>query len=290
MPFRTVVVNTHSKLEYSLNYLVFRTPEETKRILLDEIHTIVIQSTAVSVTTSLLAELCNRKIEVIFCDDKANPICEMTPLYGSHNSSGRVLEQSSWDEATKRLAWMSITEEKIKRQAWLLKKKGFLDVSDQVLAYSKEVLPGDPTNREGHAAKVYFNNVFGPNFTREAEVPINAYLNYGYTILLASFNRAVTACGYITQLGIHHRSEFNQFNLSCDLMEPFRFLVDQRAGEIKENENFKERMISLLGEEVAIKGKSQSLENAIVLYTQTVFSAVNDGNVTKIAFLEGYAD
>jgi len=290
MPFRTVVVNTHSKLEYSLNYLVFRTPEETKRILLDEIHTVVIQSTAVSVTTSLLAELCNRKIEVIFCDDKANPICEMTPLYGAHNSSGRVLEQSSWDESRKRSVWKAITEEKIRRQAWLLKKKGLLEVGEQVFGYSKDVLPGDPTNREGHAAKVYFNNIYGPEFTREAEVPINGYLNYGYTILLASFNRAVTACGYITQLGIHHRSEFNQFNLSCDLMEPFRFLVDERAGEIKEGDPFKERMISLLGEEVAIKGKLQSMENAIALYVQTVFSAINDGDVSKIAFLEGYAD
>jgi len=290
MPFRTVVVNTHSKLEYSLNYLVFRTPEETKRILLDEIHTIVIQSTAVSVTTSLLAELCNRKIEVIFCDDKANPICEMTPLYGSHNSSGRVLEQSSWDESKKRFVWKAITEEKIRRQAWLLKKKGLLEVGEQVLGYANEVLSGDPTNREGHAAKVYFNNVFGPDFTREAEEPVNAYLNYGYTILLASFNRAVTSCGYITQLGIHHRSEFNQFNLSCDLMEPFRFLVDERAGEIKEGDPFKEKMISLLGKEVMIKGKMQSLENAIALYVQTVFSAINDGDISKIAFLEGYAD
>ena len=32
MGFRTVVVSTHSKLELSLNYLVFKTPDEVKRI------------------------------------------------------------------------------------------------------------------------------------------------------------------------------------------------------------------------------------------------------------------
>lgn len=71
MAFRTVVVDTHSKLEYSLNYLVFRTPDSTKRVLLDEIHTLIVQSTAVSLTTSLIAELTKRKIKVIFCDEKS---------------------------------------------------------------------------------------------------------------------------------------------------------------------------------------------------------------------------
>ncbi|MDR2082530.1 MAG: CRISPR-associated endonuclease Cas1 [Candidatus Ancillula trichonymphae] len=34
-------------------------------------------------------------------------------------------------------------------------------------------------------------------------------------------------CGYLTQLGIHHNSQFNHFNLGCDLMEPFRPVVDR---------------------------------------------------------------
>ena len=67
MAFRTLVIDTHCKLEYSLEYLVFKTVEDTKRILLDEVHTIIIQSTAVSLTTSLLSELVKRKIKVIFC-------------------------------------------------------------------------------------------------------------------------------------------------------------------------------------------------------------------------------
>lgn len=33
--------------------------------------------------------------------------------------------------------------------------------------------------------------------------------------------------GYLTQLGIFHHNEFNHFNLSCDLMELFRPVVDK---------------------------------------------------------------
>ena len=36
------------------------------------------------------------------------------------------------------------------------------------------------SNREGHAAKVYFNALFGMEFTRALSTPENAALNYGY--------------------------------------------------------------------------------------------------------------
>ena len=54
MAFRTVVVSSHCKLEYSLNYLVYKTVDEIKRINLDEIHTLIIESSMVTITTSLM--------------------------------------------------------------------------------------------------------------------------------------------------------------------------------------------------------------------------------------------
>ena len=55
--------------------------------------------------------------------------------------------------------------------------------------YLGEIEYGDATNREGHAAKVYFNALFGKSFTRTDDLLINAALNYGYSILLSAFNR-----------------------------------------------------------------------------------------------------
>ena len=94
-------------------------------------------------------------------------------------------------------------------------------------SYLQQIAWNDETNREGHAAKVYFNALFGLDFTRTEDNLINAALNYGYSIILSSFTREIVANGYITQLGLFHDNMFNQFNLASDLMKPFRPLVDK---------------------------------------------------------------
>ena len=76
MSWRIVVISKRAKLDYQLGYLVVRNEEVTK-IHLSEISTILIESTAATVTTSLLAELTKKKITVIFCDEKRNPSSEL---------------------------------------------------------------------------------------------------------------------------------------------------------------------------------------------------------------------
>lgn len=286
MAFRTVVIDTHSKLEYSLNYLVFRTPDVTKKLLLDEIHTLIISSTAVSLTTSLINELSKRKIKLIFCDEKHNPSCELMSIYGNSNSSRRIKEQLNWTSETSNVVWQLIIKRKIKNQALFLKEQGENEFSDLLIDFANNVEPGDPTNREGHAAKVYFNHAFFDGFTRDKSCFLNACLDYGYTILLSEFNRAVVAAGYLTQLGIHHKNDFNDFNLSSDFIEPFRFVVDKKAKTLNENDDFKGEMIKLLASEVKQLGKVQTLANAIGIYCNSLFNALNTGELSKIAFVD----
>ncbi len=285
MAFRTIVIDTHSKIEYSLNYLVFRTVDEIKRIHLDEIHTVIFQSTAVSVTTSILVELIKRKIKVIFCDERKNPLSELVPYYGSHNTSKRISEQIKWSENLKGLVWQKIVKEKILNQSITLELEKKISAAQQLKQYFNEVEFDDITNREGHAAKVYFNNIFYEGFTRNDSSFCNACLDYGYTILLSQINRAVVAAGYITQIGIHHRGEFNEFNLSSDLIEPFRFLVDEEALILNSNDDFKERMIKILSKSVLIDGKLQSVTNALNIYVLSVFNALESNNINNIKFI-----
>ena len=80
MSWRIVVISKRAKLDYQLGYLVVRNEEVTK-IHLSEISTILIESTAATVTTSLLAELTKKKIKVIFCDEKRNPSSELVGYY-----------------------------------------------------------------------------------------------------------------------------------------------------------------------------------------------------------------
>ena len=159
--------------------------------------------------------------------------------------------------------------------------------ADQLYGYISEIEFGDATNREGHAAKVYFNALFGMDFTRSAENVTNVALNYGYSLLLSAFNRCVVANGYITQLGLFHDNVFNQFNLACDLMEPFRPFVDLKVKRMAfpffEKEE-KHEMISLLKEEVTIANRNEYLTNAIRIYTKSVFDALNDNDISQIKF------
>ncbi len=100
----------------------------------------------------------------------------------------------------------------------------------------------DSTKREGHAAKVYFNALFGMDFTRADDNPINAALNYGYSMILSAINREITAAGYLTQIGIFHQNTFNPFNLleACkreSLPNESHILIDCDLCEIRVEEN-----------------------------------------------------
>lgn len=146
---------------------------------------------------------------------------------------------------------------------------------------------GDVTNREGHAAKVYFNALFGKDFTRTEECPINAALNYGYALILSCFNREIVSNGYITQMGLFHDNMFNPYNLSSDFMEPYRVVVDRmvrgRRWEKFESEE-KHEMLQVLNQEVILERKKECVINAIKIYTKSVFDALNDKDISLIRF------
>ena len=175
MSWRTIVISRNAKLDYKLDYLVVR-QEEITRIHLSEVSVLMIESTAVSLTAALLNELTKRKIKVIFCDEKRNPSSELISYYGSHDTSIKVKKQMEWPAEMKSIVWTEIVTEKIRKQMEFLKsldKKEFHLLEE----YIEEVCPGDSTNREGHAAKVYFNALFGMKFTRTEDEPSIALFN-----------------------------------------------------------------------------------------------------------------
>lgn len=289
MSWRTVVITGNAKLDYKMDYMVVRKSDRTTRIYIGEIGMLIIESTAISLTTMLLCELTKHKIKIVFCDEKHNPQSELAPYYGSHDTSAKIRNQIQWSEEVKENIWTEIVSEKIRQQSIHLKENNLEVKANTLTKYLKEMKLGDKTNREGHAAKVYFNALFGSDFSRSKECAINAALNYGYGILLSCFNREVIANGYITQLGLFHNNMFNQFNLSCDLMEPFRILVDQIVVQNKPEKFEREEkldFIYMLEDEVLINGKHQYVSNAIKIYCRSVFDALNENDASLIKFYE----
>lgn len=286
MSWRVVVIDNQAKLDYKMGYLVVR-GLETKRILIDEIAVLMIANPAVSFTGFLVEALTDKKVKVIFCDTKRNPVAELMPHHGCHDSSAKIRTQVGWNQAIKDMVWRDIVSEKIRKQAELLLELEKTEQAQLLATYVEQVEIADATNREGHAAKVYFNALFGMDFTRSADIPVNAALNYGYSILLSAFNREVSANGYLTQLGIFHGNMFNHFNLACDLMEPFRVIVDRKVLQMKPvqfEKNEKLELLSLLDQKVVIDGQNQFIFNAIKIYTKSVLDAINDNDCGEIRF------
>ena len=175
MSWRTVVVSSHCKLDLKMGCMVIRS-DDTKRVSLDEVSMILVESTAVSITGCLISELTRRKIRLVFCDEKYSPCAEMTPLYGSHDCSAKIRTQIGWSSETKAFIWTAIVSEKIRNQSIHLKMLGHDDEAELLNGYIAEMELNDETNREGHAAKVYFNALFGQCFSRNNDNSMNAAL------------------------------------------------------------------------------------------------------------------
>lgn len=288
MSWRTVVISSRCKLDTKMGYMVIRA-EEVHRIFLDEIAIVIIENPAVAMTGCLLSELIQRKIKVIFCDSSHMPQSELVPYYGSHDTSRKLRVQIGWKEMLKGAVWGDIIAQKIYQQALFLRELGHSAEAQLLEGYISQIEFQDATNREGHAAKVYFNAVFGMDFSRRGDHPFNAALNYGYSILLSAFNREIVACGYLTQIGLHHDNVFNRFNLGSDLMEPFRVLIDRAVyfNDMKElTTQAKRKLTNVLNEQVTIANAKQTALAAIGIYVRSVFDAMPEEDPSRLKFYE----
>ena len=264
MSFRTVVISRQSKISYKNRFLVVKKDNDEKYVHLSEIDTIIVDSISVSISTYLLKELSDNKINIIFCDDKHNPFGELSSYYSRHNSSKKIKEQITWKVSSK---------------------------DELVLSYVDDVKIGDKTNREGHAAKVYFNVLFGNTFVRNDSDEINAALNYGYAILLSTVNKEVISNGYLTQLGIHHKNEFNQFNLTCDLMEPFRIIIDNFVyynQNRKLDKDYKLDIVNIFNNYFLYQNKKYILKDIIKMYIKNTLDCIDNlDNYKEFVYYEG---
>lgn len=286
MGFRSIVINSRCKLDYSLNYLVVHKGMDVKKILLDEIKLICINSTQVSVTTALISECLNKKIKIILSDEKHNPVGEITPYYNNFYTYRKLKEQLSFTEECKGYLWQEIVKNKILNQSLVLKKTDKEKESIILETYANEVTINDKQNREGIAAKVYFKTLFGSDFSRDNSCKENIFLDYGYSILLSSINRIVKMYGYYTELGIHHIGESNSFNLSCDFMEPLRPLVDLYVlNGIVNLDNYKEEYIKMLELPVIFNNRTLFLDNALEEYVESLLFYLKNGDIDKIKFI-----
>ncbi|NQN91171.1 type II CRISPR-associated endonuclease Cas1 [Streptococcus suis] len=278
MGWRTVIVNTHSKLSYKNNHLIFKDATRTEMIHLSEVDILLLETTDIVLSTMLIKRLVDENILVIFCDDKRLPTAHLMPYYARHDSSLQLSKQIDWEEAVKAEVWTQIISQKILNQSIYLSACGFIEKSQSVMNLYHSLELFDPSNREGHSARIYFNTLFGNDFNRELDNDINASLDYGYTLLLSMFAREVVLSGCMTQFGLKHANQFNQFNLASDIMEPFRPIIDQIVYENR-NHSFvkiKRELFTIFSDTFQYNNKEMYLTNIVSDYTKKVIKALNN--------------
>lgn len=248
---------------------------------LSEINTLIFETPAVSITGVLLSELAKSKISVIFCDEKHLPQGHYVPFSANYMSSSHIVSQSQWDSSVKDIVWSEIVRLKILKQSDVLAYFHKKNESEMLLQYSEDIVEGDLTNREGFAAKVYFNALFGMDFSRrDPNLPCNACLDYGYAILLAIVAREIANAGYEMALGVHHKGMFNPNNLACDVMEPFRPIVDYivlKNYDGRFDRDMKIHLWNLGNCEINFRGEHAFLNSAIEDFFREICKSIEYG-------------
>ena len=159
------------------------------------------------------------------------------------------------------------------------------EVVKNIREYGKNVKVGDIDNREAHSAKIYFNTLMNATFSRgNDDILINSGLDYGYTILRSYLARLCVGYGLNTQIGIHHKNEYNRFNLVDDLIEPFRPIVDVYTYKILDGEEYfkaehRRKLINILNHYIKYNGKKMYLCNAMEEYVEKVSAYIANKNV-----------
>lgn len=116
---------------------------------------------------------------------------------------------------------------------------------------------------EGRAAKTFFATYFEQNgwtarCPRAKTDPLNVTLDIGYTILFNYIESFVRLFGFDPYVGVYHRLWFRRKSLICDLMEPFRCLVDQQVRKAFNTQQCKSDDFLLFKNEYVLKHERNS--------------------------------
>lgn len=278
MGWRSVIITQHAKLSYSAHMMRVQTGDGINQIPIEDIDLLLISTTQAVISSALISELAKNNTKVIFTDTKNQPICETQNYYPNNRGLNLLKRQFNWNEDRQQKLWTKIIELKIINQLKVLKLRK-IECADLEPEIDKLEI-GDPTNREAIVAQKYFPRLFNEqNFSRRNASAANAALDYGYSILLSTVNKEIVANGYLTQLGIHHHNDENQFNLGSDLMECFRPVVDYWVSGQKFNEltpDIKYGLVDMLNVELEYNGKTMLLRNIIPDYVRKCLNYLNN--------------
>jgi len=230
MAYRIVSIENPAEVHVRDGQLVVIQDKGTASIPVRDILVLVVCGPGIRMSTMAQTMLATSKVTMLFLGRNHHPAAMMLPTVGYSRQARVTQAQAAMSPDLRSELWRRIIVRKIENQARALAILG-LEGAEELWACSQEVLLADADNREGFAAKQYFQYL-QPGLNRREEDPLNSALNYGYAIVRALMAREVVCAGLAPALGLHHCSQLNAFNLVDDLMEPLRPSIDLLAAGI----------------------------------------------------------
>lgn len=293
-----VHITNANELSISNNQLVMSNIEvennkQVNKISLKDILAIIIENCRCKITGILQLRLSEKNIPLIICNEKHQPVLHSLGLYNHFQVAMRINEQVKWLDIKKDEIWEKIVIQKIKNQRNLLQ---FLEKSESTASklkmyeenISKEKKEAE--HQEAIAARMYFQELFGKNFKRFNDDGINSALNYGYALLRSLISSKIVAKGFHPSLGIHHKSQFNNYNFADDIIEIFRPMVDyvvyfNQKEEAELSKELRQNLLLILTQKVYWKNKKYELSQVIDYFLDNIRNYFIDEN-TKIEIPE----
>lgn len=284
MSYRVIYIEKCEYLRLYLDNLKVDVKNDSILLPISDIQILVIDNYQSTMSVPLINKLTENNVCTIICGVDHLPKSYILPMNGHFSSSGNILKQINWDENRKQILHSMIIKYKIFNHIEVLKmnNKSF-DVIKKLYEFANSIGIGDKTNREGLAAKMYFRALYGDEFIRFEEDIINAGLNYGYAIFRSLITSIIVAKGYLANIGIFHKGKQNMFNLSDDIIEVFRPIVDDYVyknmrEDILFKQSHREALIQLANKKIEIDDRKQTVSNAIHLYLDSIFNFLDCKN------------
>ena len=116
---------------------------------------------------------------------------------------------------------------------------------------------------EGQASRVYFKNCFNNTVWngRQPRVKsdiINSTLDVGYTLLFSFVDSLLLSFGFDTYRGVMHTQFYMRKSLTCDLVEPFRALIDHQVRVAVSLRQLKEEDFVLLNRQYRLRWEASA--------------------------------
>lgn len=248
---------------------------EVRTVPVEDIGFVLVENQQVGFTIPLLNALSENNCAVVFCNAQHMPVSMLMNLESNNVQAETYKFQIEASLPLKKNLWRQLVEQKIVNQAALMNEIGA--EGDKLKPLYSNVKSGDADNREGVAAKIYWDSIFGNEFvrTRFGGDP-NPLLNYGYSILRAATARALMGSGLYPAFGLFHKNRYNAFPLADDLMEPYRPYVDQlvvdmvRSGQDTLTIDTKQRLLSILFVDVRFDVLTRPLQMGLSVTTASL--------------------